>query len=405
MNRVLLINAQFPPDPAVGGMRPAAFARHLPQFGWEACVVARRLRDGDNGSTEPGARRVERAWGGDSKRLFGIGGHYPSLTALPDRTISWLPAAVARGLRLISQENCAVLLSSSPPSTAHCIGMVLKRLTGLPWIADLRDPWRGITPGGRWHRSLDQRLETAAMRRADAIVVTTPSLGEHLTERFGPSVGGKVTVIRNGFDEEMFARLAAPQPATRFELAHLGSLNSYREPRSLLVALRDALRHGTVPADTLIRFVGSIDAASDALLHQAAEELEVAEHVQIEPRCPQEQALAIMLQASALLLLQPSAETAPCIPTKAFEYLRSNRPVLCVAPAGSETRRFVEGFDLVFTASADDPTAIRRQIEATHVAWQQGLAAQRDVSSHSRREATAMLAGVLDRLTEHRAGV
>ncbi|NLJ28327.1 MAG: glycosyltransferase family 4 protein [Deltaproteobacteria bacterium] len=39
MKRILIIAFHFPPDAAVGGVRPAKFAKYLPEFGWEPYVL------------------------------------------------------------------------------------------------------------------------------------------------------------------------------------------------------------------------------------------------------------------------------------------------------------------------------------------------------------------------------
>ncbi len=54
--------------------------------------------------------------------------------------MSWRWTAVAAGLKLIRHYQPAVLWSTYPIATAHQIGAILHRCSGLPWIADFRDP-------------------------------------------------------------------------------------------------------------------------------------------------------------------------------------------------------------------------------------------------------------------------
>src|SRR2546428_545436 len=42
MRRILIIAYHFPPDAAVGALRPLKFAKYLPQFGWEPWVLTVR---------------------------------------------------------------------------------------------------------------------------------------------------------------------------------------------------------------------------------------------------------------------------------------------------------------------------------------------------------------------------
>ncbi len=398
MKKLLLVTAQFPPDAAVGAMRCGAFATRLPAFGWQPLVLARvNATTAARRPTSEDTIRVERAWGGDSKRIFGIRGRYPALAALPDRHVSWLPGAVRRGRGMIRDENVDVVMTSGPPSTAHLIGLLLKKLTGKPWIADLRDPWRTLD-FGRLHSAADRRLEAAAMEAANRVVASTEGIASDLLRRLGAQLAGKVHVIPNGYDEELFEKVGATEPAKGFSLLHAGSITGYRDARPLLLALRDALTQKTLPEGTCLVFLGGGDAVACAALEEEARLLQLAACVRFAPRCSQEEALAAICRSPLLVLLQSGPETDPCIPTKAFEYLRSNGRVLCLAREGSETRRFVDRWDGVYSAPADSPADIRRQIERACADWQRGALPPRAMEAYSRREATTRLAALLDEL-------
>src|SRR3989442_15801640 len=44
MRKILIVSYHFPPDASVGGMRPAKFAKFLPQFGWEPIILTVKER-------------------------------------------------------------------------------------------------------------------------------------------------------------------------------------------------------------------------------------------------------------------------------------------------------------------------------------------------------------------------
>ena len=406
MNTLLLISAHFPPSPFVGGMRAAAFTRRLPRLGWHTCVVTLRMRPAQHGAATPctRARRIERTWGANSRDVFAIAGRYPSFVALPDGYVSWLPFAVARSLRVIRQEKPAVLMTSGPPSTAHCIGLAIKRLTGLPWLADLRDPWQTTAGASRLYAAVDARLERLVMSAADRIVATTSSIAADLCTRLGAGVADKVDVIANGYDEELFAQCVATPAVGRFTIAHIGSVTGYRDAGAFLSALRDCLAAATLPPDTQVIFLGGGDAAACAALQRATDALQLASHVTFQPRCQPDEAVMAMQRASALLLLQCSPAAACCIPTKAFEYLRSGRPVLCLAPDGSEVRELLSRFEAVFSSAPDNVPAIRAQLEAAYRSAQADGPVRRDVDAYSRQAAAVRLAALLDALASRCSG-
>ena len=78
------------------------------------------------------------------------------------------------------------IFSSFPPTASHLVALTLHRLTGLPWIADSRDPWAwGIEHGYVWARRnrVTAQAEATVLRNATALTTMGPSLGAELAER------------------------------------------------------------------------------------------------------------------------------------------------------------------------------------------------------------------------------
>ena len=109
---------------------------------------------------------------------------------VPDPQITWVPGAFLKGLSLIRKERPAVIYSSSPPNSCQVLGLMLKRVTHVPWIADFRDPWtEGIRRKQSYERSgVRRRLEHAFERRviesADHIIVTTEKTLEQFLAKY-----------------------------------------------------------------------------------------------------------------------------------------------------------------------------------------------------------------------------
>src|SRR5678815_614782 len=64
-----------------------------------------------------------------------------SLLLVGDAYLGWIPPATLAGLKATRGHRVRHLLSSGPPWTCHLVGLLLSRITGLPWIAHFRDPW------------------------------------------------------------------------------------------------------------------------------------------------------------------------------------------------------------------------------------------------------------------------
>src|SRR4029450_2950834 len=153
----------------------------------------------------PAGITVKRAFALDTARHLSLAGRYPAFLACPDRWSTWRFGAVAAGVRLIRDRKPDVIWSTYPIATAHVIGAALHRRSGLPWIADFRDPMAqdGYPANPRVWQSF-KRIEEQAVNHARFSVFTSPGAARTYRDRY-PIASERITVIENGFDEESFA--------------------------------------------------------------------------------------------------------------------------------------------------------------------------------------------------------
>src|SRR2546428_12326877 len=97
---------------------------------------------------------------------------------------------------------------------------------GVPWVADLRDPWAldemVVYPTGI-HRRLARRRMRKALESASAVVMNTPEATRRLQEAFslGPT---PIVTITNGFDAEDFSLDEPARSDEAFRIVHAGYL-------------------------------------------------------------------------------------------------------------------------------------------------------------------------------------
>jgi hypothetical protein len=143
---LLLIAYHFPPVGFSSGVhRTLCFANDLVDHGWQPTVLTVTPNAYPTAFVETLERvrpevAVIRCPALDSARSLALFGRYPRLLALPDRWASWIPSALVRGLAVLRRRRPRVIWSTYPIASAHLIGYLLHRLSGLPWIADFRDP-------------------------------------------------------------------------------------------------------------------------------------------------------------------------------------------------------------------------------------------------------------------------
>lgn len=417
--KVLMITFHYPPsNTSSGGLRPLKLGKHLRELGWDSSVLT--VRPECHASTDaallqqiPAGIAVHRAFCVDAKTAFSIRGKVPGFMVVPDRYLSWLPFGVRRAVRLVRHERVDAIYSTAPPPTAHLIALLVRRITGRPWVADFRDPWvetEGSEVHGRVRQAVELRLERTVVTHADRVLVTTPELGDLLSTRYGHAVRGKIDVIYNGYDEEDFAELEPAASDDRcFTVVHAGLLHPYyRNPVPVLQAVRECLERRWLPPTARLDLVGVGEAAARARIARQAEEMGVQALVRVTERVPYREALARLSAASALLLLQGGDDTYMLIPAKAFEYLRTGRLIIALTPEASATARLVREFSGSFVAPPDDPPAIARQLAAAYGSWCGGVRTVDRMSEgldrYSRQAAAGNLAHVLERLVERNHG-
>jgi peptidoglycan/xylan/chitin deacetylase (PgdA/CDA1 family) len=402
----LLIAFHFPPQASSSGVqRSLCFSRHLGKHGWNPMVLSAHPRaypvqNPSQLASVPSDLVVARSFTIDTKRHLGVGGRYPGLLALPDRWVSWCFSAVPAGLRLVKRHRPRVIWSTFPLASAHLIGLALQRLTGLPWVADFRDPMiQPAYPSNGLQRKVYAWIEGHTIRRCHTAVFTTHSAADSYRARFPEQPPEKFVTIENGYDEDSFGSAEArPRPAGRpLTLLHSGVLyDAGRDPSAFLQALRRLKDEGRANAASLrvvLRAPGPV-ASFEALVARH----DVADIVSIAPSAPYREALQEMLEADGLLVFQGTPFNTQ-LPAKVYEYFRARKPILGLLDKSGETARVLRAAGFNDLADMDDPADIALVLGAFLEQLASGrahIASPALVASSSREHRARQLAAVFD---------
>lgn len=413
MKRVLMIAFHYPPAVGSSGVQRALkFSSYLPALGWEPFVLTARTmaypQTGDGQLAEvPPQARVLRTFALDTARHLAVCGAYPAFLAWPDRWVSWWAAAVIRGLWLIHRYRPRAIWSTYPIATAHLIGLSLQRLTGLPWIADFRDSMteEGY-PTDPKQRAIYRWLERRTVSQAASCVFTAPGTVRMYKERYPQISPDRWSCILNGYDEESFAKVGhVPSGSSlpgkrRLVLVHSGIVYpSERDPRQLFTALAELQAAGRIASDDVV--VRLRASGHEPALRKMIDEAGVGALVSLEPPMEYGEALAEMLSADGLLILQAS-NCNHQIPAKLYEYLRAARPILALTDPTGDTADLLKRCGISTIAPLDSAKAISdmfiRFIDLIRTGQAQ-IPAGEDVRQFSRERHTAELAQLLDAVT------
>jgi glycosyltransferase involved in cell wall biosynthesis len=395
--RVLLLAYMFPPIVDAGGFRPLAFSRYLPEFGWDPIVLTRP----DTGALPldpkqltalPPNVRVERVATGFrdgwqrhfEQRLRWLRPFEAALgkprgwiaeaiawrVARRDETrqweVSWMQPAVESGLELISRERPDAILATAPPYETLKAGWQLHRRTGVPFIADYRDPWTyGVpwNPGSARRARLELAWERKVMRDAARILVVTPSMQRTMAEKY-PASAGRIELVMNGYED--FRESSTPPSRDRFVMSYVGSVMERRFPPVLFEALRRLrTRHPETTSEMRVQFIGPNQCAGSPNDTIKSEDLMELVHY----LGPVGHDAARELMRSSNVLLHIETEATYAVSSKLFEYFSARRAVLGLVPSGSDDELFLQRSGAGFNAGIDDPDRIAAAIYERWCAW------------------------------------
>jgi glycosyltransferase involved in cell wall biosynthesis len=412
VRHALIVAYFFPPIGGIGSIRAASFAAHLPEFGWQATVLAPadtpHATDGSLDMSEVAVVRTR------SRELSRLGRRAPSNASpdgaappprpaarsapsrllrravkqvtFPDPQIGWYPGAVAGGRRLLDEQPFDLIFSTAFPITSHLVARTLKRHASLPWVAEWRDPWSD-DPEFRLVSPVALRLERSMAAEADAVVLPNRTFTEYYARRWGV----EATPIGHGSDATFNGAAPRPDPPV---LAHVGSYYPGRQNlETLWAALAEMRRRGIeVPR---LRWVGAFpdEARAELERHGLMESLDLTGFV------AQPDALSLMASATGLLACD-FEDTLPLslgtTPAKLFEYLASGVPIIYVGHPDGEAARLLADHPGCHLVPFGD---VEAAITAVGAAVAEGVQ-KRDVSGLSRRARTQELARLFDTVVD-----
>ena len=386
--RVLCIVPYFPPVAITGTHRSRAVVRYLPSYGWQPVVVTMRRAAGDKEDPAlleglPANLPVYRAPSpilldsavalrSIARRLTGRGkarDQAPEVAPrgddrpasrsddvvqgplrrlvdwaswviqVPDQGIGWIPTWLPITTWAAMRHDCRAIYSSAPRHSVCLIALLTKLLSGLPWIADFRDPWR-VNPFRKIpHASLDRYdswLESQVVHGADRVICNSEFVRVDFMERY-PSLSDRFVTVPNGFDPEDFADLTPRRldEAGRPVICHAGVFYGPRRPHPIFEALR-LLKDRITPERWPRLLLLGPPSYEDTPLEHIAASYEVGDMVRVAGSVPHRQTLEFQRGSDILLLVGFSGPGATFqVPAKVYEYMGVDRPVLALAPRTS----------------------------------------------------------------------
>ena len=331
---------------------------------------------------------------------------------------SWWLSAYLKGRSLARDKPFDLIYSTGGAFAAHMAGRALKRATGTPWLAEVHDPMvvPGTTPTTR-RQKMQAKVERQICTDADIAIWFTDQALASAKERH-PQMAQRGKVMLPGIDRP-FEALPPYQPGPKFVLGHFGSLSPTRHLGPIIAAL-DLLavrRPELVAATELHVYGGALDVISSGALaaSRVGYCLRDFGRVEADPATGlsgREQILHRMRGVDVLLLLH--GEDAMCseyFPSKMYEYLWMQRPILAVVHRNPQMAELLRGQGHAAVRSGDDARnsadvsgELADALEQLFERWQStGLVDSGRVSPYTTEAAVTQLLGWVAHLPISRA--
>jgi glycosyltransferase involved in cell wall biosynthesis len=428
--KVLIITYYWPPSGGSPVLRWLKFAKYLHEFGWRvtiytpenpepqaidktllaeiperASVIKKKIREPyalfKRLLGKPKGRNLATAFISDTNKrsllnefIIWIRGNF----FIPDARKLWIKPSVQFLTDLLNKNPHDVVVSTGPPHSMHLIAFGLKKRTGIPWLADFRDPWTNIDYYSQLKLTKladkkHHRLETQVLQNADEIVTVSPTM----KEEFSKITKKPIRTIYNGFDNIPEQDLIE-YTGNNFIILHVGSMPETRNPQLLWKVLGKLTEEDTKLKEQLrIELIGNVDYS----VLQSIKEHGLTDFLVNLDHMPNTEVIRRMAQASLLLLVINNTPNAKGILTnKFFEYLSVKRPIIGIGPTEGDAAKIFEDTGSGCMLDYLDEKGIEKYIRSVINDLREGLHSVdiKNIDNFRRRNLTKELAETLDSL-------
>jgi hypothetical protein len=372
MKKALLITYPFPPLGVAGSLRPFRFAKNLINYGWTPVVITIKERedlykDRSLLSELPSKVKIHRTSTFDpyllyysnrtnrnsninieklsirkntvnnnyfKKLLIKIKNIILATLTTPDHQVFWFPFALKKAISIIIKDKIKIIITTSPPNSGHLIGLALKKIFRIPWIADFRDPWvdnfkiRNMSSTQKW---IERKMENWIMENADRVIANTDTNRQRLIERYNNIDPSRFETIHNGFEEINI--INENKPFKKFTIAHTGLFYPSVNPYYFFEPMKTWLNAFGKNAKEFVQvlLVGIDDDITKNIVNMNG----LSEIVNIINRVSHKEALEIAANSDVLLISLGFEESNKgWIPMKLYDYLSCKKPIIAFLPEG-----------------------------------------------------------------------
>ena len=273
--------------------------------------------------------------------------------------LTYLSLSIPRALSIPSD----VVLAMTDPPIEGMAGALVARLSGRPFVYNIRDMYPDMAVGGsivrpgnftaRW-----EKMHRWALRHAARVIV----LGEDMRDRIvAKGVDpARVVISRDGI--VIPETLPSPENSVareirgdfRFALVHAGNLGFYGSWQTLISAARMLENEG----------VGLVFIGEGAMKPQVEAMAEGCRAIRFLPFRPASEVPLVLSSGDMHVVTVKRGLEGVVVPSKLYPTLAAGRPVLGVAPEETDVVRIIRRTGCGIAANPDNPASVAEAVRS-----------------------------------------
>jgi len=357
---ILLLNEYYPPDTSATAKMAEQVAESLAQKHRVTVLAGRPSYDPSEFYSWSLLRREVRN-GVTVERVGSTAYARHRMRRRVANYLSYLALAIPRALSI----RADVILAMTDPPIEGIAGAAVSRLTGIPFVYNIRDLYPDMAIGGQivqpgeWIERWESLHRRALKHAARVIVLGDDMRGRILAKGVAPE---RVVVVRDGTlppasapdpgDPEVQRVLRELRGGFSFVALHAGNLGFYGAWNTLIEAAK-ILRNENIG----VVFVG--DGAQKRKLQESAAG---SPSIRFLPFRPASQIPLVMMAGDVHLITIRRGLEGVVVPSKLYSTLAAGRPVLAVAAPSSDAARIAVETRCGLAADPDDPVGVANAI-------------------------------------------
>lgn len=442
--KVLIINLEFPPVGGPGVQRVLKFVRYLPEEGWAPTVICGDKSTWHDWRDDTLAKEVP-----DDVDVFRLSystiDDYSALVSIigcnllfplrpflakekirgelrrtffslfrylhPEPLLSWIYLATKKAMQCHKKNNFDVIVSSGPPHMTHMVGLVLKRLHQVKWIADFRDPWVDSRLDAN-RLGISRRLhwfwENLVLKEADAVVAVSPSWAELFSKKLNGRRRSKVHVVYNGYDlddipDDILKPTNIGSGSDALRIHYNGTIQGPMLPCLFFKALAELKKE----RPDLHRNLSCTFTGLPANVAKLANDLKLNQIVRNVGQLSHRESLQMSLSSDVLLLILNNADKTVNgqITGKVYEYVATGKNILAIIPHDGDLYGFLKDYQQCHIVEWNNLGGI---VEVLKLLMQKKRNGQLKsfgppnwIGQYSRQAQTRRLAGIMENLVHN----